>query len=108
MKLNEYQALARETAVYPKDCAIAYTLLGLCGEAGEAANIFKKVLRDDDGKLTDEKFSKLRDELGDILWYLAMLAHELGISLEDIAKNNLSKLAARKVANTLRGSGDNR
>lgn len=108
MNLNEYQNLASVTAVYPSQIGTEYTILGLCGEAGELANQWKKVLRDDNGVITDARFEKLVDELGDVLWYLAMIAHELSISLDTVAERNLQKLSARKAQNTLHGSGDNR
>lgn len=108
MNLNEYQSQASVTAVYPSQIGTEYTILGLCGEAGELANQWKKVLRDDNGVITDARFEKLVDELGDVLWYLAMIAHELSISLDTIAERNLQKLSTRKAQNTLHGSGDNR
>lgn len=108
MQLNEYQQKAKETAVYPEQIGLEYTILGLCGEAGELANQYKKVLRDDGGKINRERWEKLIDESGDVLWYLAMVAGELGVTLSYIANKNLQKLTARKAAKTLQGSGDNR
>lgn len=107
-KFNEYQEAAIATAIYGEGNAINYPILGLTGEAGELANKYKKVLRDDGGILTPEKNIELRDELGDVLWYCAALARDLGCSLEDIATLNIAKLKARKAAGTLRGSGDKR
>jgi|TARA_B110000285_G_scaffold80078_1_gene92440 NTP pyrophosphatase (non-canonical NTP hydrolase) len=102
MYLNQYQQTAKETAIYPKERAIEYLTLGLTGEAGEVANKVKKVIRD--GSSPDD----IIHELGDVLWYLAMLATELGYSLDTIADKNLWKLANRKTRNVLGGSGDNR
>ena len=102
MYLSQYQAQAKETAIYPKDKALEYLALGLVGEAGEVANKIKKVIRDGTSP------NNVRDELGDVLWYLAMLSTEIGYSLDTIADKNLWKLANRKTRNVLGGSGDNR
>lgn len=103
MHLSDYQRGARETAVYPRRKGLEYTALGLAGEAGEYANKVKKVLRD----RTFDAVA-LEAELGDVLWYLAMCADEIGADLDILAKRNLQKLQARKDKGTLRGSGDNR
>ncbi len=102
MYLSQYQAQAKETAIYPEDKALEYLALGLVGEAGEVANKIKKVIRDGTSP------NNVRDELGDVLWYLAMLSTEIGYSLDTIADKNLWKLANRKERNVLGGSGDNR
>jgi NTP pyrophosphatase (non-canonical NTP hydrolase) len=96
MTFDEYQELAVLTAGYPnrKD-NLQYPTLGLAGEAGEVANIVKKIQRDFDGIITEEIRNKLKDELGDCLWYIAACADELGLSLEEIARHNVEKLAAR-------------
>ena len=109
MELNDYQELAMKTAIFPKRDGYAYTALGLAGEAGEIANKVKKFIRD--GYSEDElpgKINDLRDELGDVLWYVAALAQVLDTSLEQVAKNNIHKLAERQVKGTLKGSGDKR
>lgn len=108
-----YQLVSSDTAIYPgagtgEDKAIIYCLLGLTNEAGEVAGKYKKVLRDNGGLLTDVKKEELKGELGDVLWYLANLAGELGYGLEDIAVENLAKLGSRKARGVLSGSGDNR
>ena len=101
MYLSQYQAQAKETAIYPKDKALEYLALGLVGEAGEVANKIKKVIRDGTSP------NNVRDELGDVLWYLAMLSTEIGYSLDTIADKNLWTLANPKERNVLGGSGDN-
>ena len=80
MQLSDYQRRSRATAVYP-DAGdnLTYPALGLCGEAGEAAEKVKKALRDDGGVLTDERRAALAGELGDVLWYVAQLATEAGL-----------------------------
>ena len=98
-----------ETAIYPKiGDNWVYTLLGLGGEVGEIQNKCKKIIRDHNGIMTDEKRDELVKELGDVLWYVAMFAHELDADLDIVAKYNVTKLATRKAKNTISGSGDNR
>jgi NTP pyrophosphatase (non-canonical NTP hydrolase) len=106
---NEYQTRALETAIYPNQGAnFVYPALGLVGEAGEVADKLKKVIRDNDGVLTDEVRDAVAKELSDVAWYLAVLAHELDYSLDEIFDLNLFKLASRKERGVLTGSGDNR
>jgi NTP pyrophosphatase (non-canonical NTP hydrolase) len=110
MELHMYQEAAKKFAVYPKHTAKFYTIMGLISETGEVAGKVKKVIRGDKPQtLQDEEF--LRDmayELGDCLWYLAMVCEEFGLDLNDIACANLEKLLKRKQAGTIKGSGDNR
>jgi NTP pyrophosphatase (non-canonical NTP hydrolase) len=92
----EYQTEARKTAKYPNRLKnLAYPTLGLAGEAGEVANIVKKIQRDFAGEITDEIRAKLKDELGDVLWYISSCADELGLTLEEVARFNVAKLAER-------------
>lgn len=83
-------------------------VLGLLGESGEIAEKFKKILRDKDAKLTDEDRQELTKELGDVLWYIALLGHYLNVPLDDIASKNITKLKSRHTRGALGGSGDNR
>ena len=106
MKLNEYQEAARSTAIYPEEDGLIYTVLGLNGEVGEIAEKVKKMLRDD--KSLKDCQIELIHELGDVLWYVANLAHELGVNLETVAIGNISKLASRNKRDVLKGDGDNR
>lgn len=109
-KLNDYQNLAEQTAIYPGKGSImglVYTALGL-GEAGEVQNKVKKILRDDNQVLTEEKRNAIAKELGGNLWYIAMCSKELGYSLEEIAQLNINELFSRKERGVLKGSGDNR
>ncbi|MFA6252004.1 MAG: nucleoside triphosphate pyrophosphohydrolase family protein [Candidatus Paceibacterota bacterium] len=109
MTFQEYQEEARKTAIYPNlGDNFIYPTLGLVGEAGEVAEKIKKVIRDDDYKISDEKRAEIVKEVGDVLWYIANLSAELGISLEDVASGNLEKLKSRQQRNELKGSGDNR
>lgn len=112
MQMNEYQERAASTAVYPghgtgSALAVAYLGLGL-GEAGEVQGKIKKILRDEGGIVTDAARIGILKELGDVQWYVAMLAAELGLALETIAEVNLDKLADRQRRDVLAGSGDER
>lgn len=107
MNLNTYQKKALETAIYPEQYKIVYPALGLNGEAGEVAEKVKKILRGDAG-LTTERRTDIALELGDVLWYVATCANDLGYSLEDIAKMNIKKLAMRQKKGLLGGNGDHR
>ena len=103
LNFNDYQTQALTTAIYPEDNRILYPALGLTNEAGEVAGKVKKIIRD--GNVTHWDVAK---EIGDVLWYAAVLAHDLGFTLEEIAKDNLNKLAARAARGALKGSGDDR
>ena len=106
MNFNEYQKLARSTAVYPEEYKVVYPALGLCGEAGEVADKIKKTVRGDTP--LDEVTGNIAMELGDVLWYVATLADDLGVELEDVAKWNVDKLQRRMRSNKIKGDGDNR
>jgi NTP pyrophosphatase (non-canonical NTP hydrolase) len=109
MLISEYQELSRRTATYP-DAGdnIVYPTLGLAGEAGEVSEKVKKLLRDDGGVMTDERRQALAGELGDVLWYVAQVATEAGLDLQEIAQGNLDKLLSRQQRGVLSGSGDSR
>lgn len=109
MEFKEYQDFIDETAFYPDAGKnLVYPILGLAGEAGELANRYKKILRDDAGILTLAAADDLFKELGDCLWYIAATAKEMGATIEDIARLNIIKLNKRREENTVRGSGDHR
>uniref|UniRef100_A0A7C2G4N9 NTP pyrophosphohydrolase MazG-like domain-containing protein n=1 Tax=Thermus islandicus TaxID=540988 RepID=A0A7C2G4N9_9DEIN len=108
MTLEEYQEEAQKTALYPEAYRLVYPTLGLAGEAGELANKVKKVLRDRGGEVTEEAREALLAELGDVLWYVAQVATDLGASLEAVAQANLKKLRSRQERGKLGGSGDTR
>jgi len=125
LTLDEYQKFAARTANYPEvsmpvkvkghngdeqvvwiDMGVTYCTLGLAGEAGEVANVVKKGIRD--GLSPAEQAERVKKELGDVLWYAAQLATELGMSLSEVAEANLSKLADRQTRGVIGGSGDDR
>ena len=106
---TEYQNKAMETAIYPKKQALEYLTLGLTGEAGEIANKVKKLIRDGaDVEGYNDKLVQITNEVGDVLWYCAMLANELDANMGNIMEQNLHKLADRKSRGVISGSGDNR
>lgn len=108
MNLSFYQEQAITTAVYPEEAAVVYPAMGLAGEAGEVLNKIKKVYRDKGGVLDDATKQEIAKELGDVLWYVAVLARDLDQNLEDTAKDNLRKLQDRMRRGVIGGEGDNR
>jgi NTP pyrophosphatase (non-canonical NTP hydrolase) len=108
MTLDEYQTAARQTALFSSDHRVTYPALGLASEAGEVAGKVKKVLRDHGGEFDPAQTAAIRDELGDVLWYVAVLAGDLGLSLDDIAAQNVEKLRSRMSRGTIQGNGDHR
>lgn len=117
MKLNDYQKQATTTDTFgdqsPDDLLAsdpAYTakILGLVGESGEVAEKYKKIIRDKKGKISKSDREELIKELGDVLWYIALLSKYLGAPLEEVASQNLKKLSSRKSRKAIRGRGDNR
>ncbi len=108
MNFNEYQIKAKSTDISPPEHALVYHVLGLSNEAGEVAGKIKKVIRDNDYLFSKEKYLEIANELGDVLWYLARAAEDVGYTLEDIATMNINKLADRKERNKIGGSGDHR
>ena len=101
-----YQAEAKKTAIFPAEKALEYLSLGLVGEAGEVANKVKKVIRD--GYRLNNPKQNIRDEIGDVLWYCAMLCDWLEYDMGKIMEDNIAKLQSRKKRGVLGGSGDNR
>ena len=109
MTAELYEAQAGETAIFPKEKALEYLALGLTSEAGEVAGKVKKLIRDgEDVEGFEMKKLAISSEIGDVLWYCAMMAKEVGVPLADIMQENLDKLHSRKERGTLSGSGDNR
>jgi NTP pyrophosphatase (non-canonical NTP hydrolase) len=109
MNFEDYQQVVKSTSIYTsKGSNVAYATLGLAGEAGEVADKVKKLIRDSNGILTDDKRKEMIKELGDVLWYLTACATELGVSLEEVAVQNTAKVKDRKERGVLSGEGDNR
>lgn len=109
MDFNDYQTKSRATAKYPIiGHGVIYPTLGLVNEAGEVAGKIKKVFRDKDGEISEETREALKAELGDVLWYIAQVATELDLALDDIAESNIAKLYDRLERGKIKGDGDNR
>jgi NTP pyrophosphatase (non-canonical NTP hydrolase) len=110
MTFEDYQKQALTTVLSTGDDFkdLLHWVLGLNGEAGEVAEKLKKIIRDKQGIVSDDDKHELAKELGDVLWYIAVFANDLGVSLDQIAQQNLDKLASRKDRGMLGGSGDNR
>lgn len=110
MTFDEYQKRAYSTNISIDDNFkdLMKQVLGLSDEVGEVQSIFKKWIRDQkaDPALLDKK--NVQKELGDVMWYIAVVAEVLDIKLSDIVQMNVDKLASRKSRGTLSGSGDNR
>ena len=102
--LNQYQKACLET--WAGDYTLPRAVLGICGESGEVAEVYKKYLRGD--YINTVMIDKIKKELGDVLFYVATLAYELEISLQEIAEDNISKLSSRKKRGVIKGSGDER
>lgn len=108
MDMDFYQRRASETAKYPESSGLVYCVLGLASEAGEVAGKLKKAIRDEDGVISESRKADLRAELGDVLWYCAMVAMELDTTLSSVAEENLVKLFDRKNRDVIGGDGDKR
>ena len=110
MTFDEYQKKALTTAVTHPDPLMDKTIwaMGVAGEAGEVVEKWKKIVAYKQGKVSNEDLGELAKELGDVVWYIAVMAYSLGLSFDDIMQKNLSKLADRKKRNIIKGAGDNR
>lgn len=116
MNLNDYQARAVSTDsfgdvaghVSVAEMAFMTKVLGLVGESGEVAEKFKKILRNDGGIMNEDQRQELAKELGDVLWYIAVLSKYLNFDLEEIGERNLNKLMDRKDRGVITSKGDNR
>ena len=110
MTFEEYQKQALMTVLSTGDefKDLLHWVLGITGEAGEVAEKLKKIIRDKNSVVSDDDKKELAKELGDVLWYLAVFANDLGVSMDEIAQTNLDKLKSRKERGVLGCSGDNR
>src|SRR5436853_6075123 len=116
MNFDEYQKRAVSTDVtglgkrikHAHDPAYVDKILSLVVEAGEVAEKYKKIIRDKRGIISDQDRWEIVKELGDVLWYVAVLAYYLNESFDSLASTNLDKLAKRKRDSTIKGKGDNR
>ena len=113
MNFDEYQKQAASCDFYEKtdnvmDAGFLEKILGLAGEAGETTDKFKKIIRDKNGKISDEDKLAITKELGDVLWYVASISRYLDVPLSEVAELNVEKLQSRKKRGVLHGSGDER
>lgn len=113
MEFGEYQKRSRATAFYPNAGRnFVYPALGLAGETGEVIEKIKKLIRNDEvtsaADVTVEKREEIAKELGDTIWYMAQLATELNIDLDQVADKNVEKILSRKKRGMLHSEGDNR
>lgn len=113
MNIDEYQKQAIKTAYTDSKYAgsiMEKTIwaMGVAGEAGEVVEKWKKIVAYKKGKISQEDLNELAKELGDVVWYIAVMAHSLDLSLDDIMSRNLQKLASRQQRGVIKGKGDNR
>jgi NTP pyrophosphatase (non-canonical NTP hydrolase) len=110
MTFDEYQKQALTTAVHHPNPEMDKSIfaMGIAGEAGEVIEKWKKIVAYREGKVTEEDLAEISKELGDVLWYIAVFADQLGLSFGDIAQLNAEKLASRKNRGVIKGQGDNR
>lgn len=110
MTFDEYQQQALKTAVNDYEPLMEKTIwvMGIAGEAGEVVEKWKKIVAYKNGEMTDEDLQLFKKELGDVVWYIAVLAHSLGLSFEEVMQLNLEKLKDRQKRNVIRGAGDTR
>ncbi len=113
MTFDEYQERALTTAhTDPKyvDSLMDKTIwaMGIAGEAGEVVEKWKKIVAYKKGKISKKDREELKKELGDVVWYIAVMAHSLGLSFEEVMQLNVVKLASRKQRGVIKGKGDNR
>lgn len=110
MTFDEYQKQSLTTVVNHQNQEMNRSIfaMGIAGEAGEVIEKWKKIVAYREGVITEEDLREISKELGDVMWYIAVFADSLGLSLDDIAKNNLQKLASRKNRDVIKGAGDNR
>lgn len=110
MTFDEYQKKALTTAIFNKDPLMDKTIwaMGIAGEAGEVLEKWKKIVAYRDGAYSSDDVADIKKELGDVVWYVALLAHSLELTFDEVMELNVQKLADRKARNVQRGAGDNR
>lgn len=106
--IQEYNEFVRKTKFYPQHRKIEYPILGICGEAGEAAEKVKKTIRDNNEVFDEERKAAILKELGDVLWYVVATAQDMDYTFADIINANMKKVTKRIETNTQHGEGDNR
>ncbi len=107
---KQYEEIALSTNISKNGfhMELAQKTLGLTGESGEVAEKVKKFIRGDFNLNVPENKASMVKELGDVLWYLTVIANLMGSSLEQVAEANNVKLLDRLNRNKIQGDGDNR
>ncbi len=110
MTFDEYQTRALTTAIINDDPLMAKTIwvMGVAGEAGEVVEKWKKIVAYRQGQISKDDLTDLAHELGDVVWYVAVLADALGLSFDEVMSDNLKKLNDRQRRDVIKGVGDNR
>lgn len=110
MTFDEYQKQALTTAHTNPNPLMDKTIwaMGIAGEAGEVLEKWKKIVAYKEGHISSEDLAELKKELGDVVWYIAVLADSLGLSFEEVMQLNVKKLQDRQKRNVIKGAGDNR
>lgn len=116
MNLNDYQTAALVTDTFDHKATggnvgapgFVEKVLGLVGESGEFADKIKKLIRDNEGEVSEEMRKELVKELGDVLWYVAVIATYLDTDFDSVAEANIAKLRDRQARGVIQSSGDNR
>ncbi|MFA6463859.1 MAG: nucleoside triphosphate pyrophosphohydrolase family protein [Candidatus Paceibacterota bacterium] len=113
MDFNQYQKEALKTDSFGgkgeiTSMAFISKLLGLVGESGEVAEKFKKIYRNNDGKMSPEEKELITKELGDVLWYLSVISNYLDVPFQEIAEKNIAKLKDRLERDVIKSAGDTR
>lgn len=112
MTFDEYQKAAITTALQSDSAdpllQKSIWVMGIAGEAGEVVEKWKKAVAYRNGEFNEEEFADFKKEFADVIWYIAVLANSLGLSLDELMQENLDKLASRKARGVIKGAGDNR
>ena len=104
MTFNDYQLRAKSTDIYPSNHALDCHVHGLNNEAGEVAGKYAKEIRDK----VENNPQDVTKEIGDVLWFCAMICNYYGVPMEDVMRQNIEKLESRKQRGKIGGSGDDR
>ena len=112
MTFDEYQKAAIKTAhiSHPDDAMMQNSIwvMGIAGEAGEIVEKWKKAVAYREGNFDEAQFEDFKKEFADVIWYIAVLAESLGLSLDEMMQTNVAKLKDRQIRGVIKGAGDNR
>jgi NTP pyrophosphatase (non-canonical NTP hydrolase) len=111
MTFDEYQKKAVTFALNNYDDPLMQNsvwVMGIAGEAGEVVEKWKKAVAYRGGAFSEDEFADFKKEFADVIWYIAVLADSLGLSLDELMQQNIDKLTDRKKRDVIKGTGDNR